>query len=81
MLSRSLAEVNRLFEQEERRTAKLSAAGRQVLAEEPSVQLDYFEIVNPETLEPVEHISHPALVAVAAFLGGTRLIDNIVLGN
>ena len=41
--------------------------------------LDYLEILDPETLEPVEHISDPALVAVAAFVGNTRLIDNILL--
>ena len=79
VLSRSLAQVKKLFEQGERRTAKLAAAGRQIIAEEPSVRLDYIEIVSPETLEPVEHANHPALVAVAAFVGGTRLIDNIVL--
>ncbi len=78
-LSRSLAQVKRLFEQGERCTAKLGAAGKQVFAEEPSVRLDYLEIVNPETLEPVEHISDPALVGVAAFVGSTRLIDNVVL--
>ena len=81
VLSRSLAQVKKLFEQGERRTAKLAAAGRQIFAEEPSVRLDYIEIVSPETLEPVEHITDPALVAVAAFVGGTRLIDNIVLAN
>ncbi|PYX14900.1 MAG: pantoate--beta-alanine ligase [Acidobacteria bacterium] len=79
VLSRSLAHVKKLSEQGERCTAKLAAAGTQVFAEEPSVRLDYFEIVNPDTLEPVEHISGPDLVAVAAFVGGTRLIDNIVL--
>ena len=81
VLSRSLAQVKKLFEQRERCTAKLSATGRQIFAEEPSVRLDYFEIVNPKTLEAVEHISDPALVAVAAFVGGTRLIDNILLAN
>ena len=79
VLLRSLAQVKKLFEQGERCTAKLGAAGRQVFAEEPAVRLDYFEIENPETLGPVEHISDPVLVAVAAFVGGTRLIDNIVL--
>ena len=79
VLSRSLAQVKKLFEQGERRTSKLGAAGRQIFAEEPSVRLDYIEIVSPETLEPVEHITDPALVAVAAFVGGTRLIDNIVV--
>jgi len=43
------------------------------------VRLDYFEIVDPETLDPVEDISRGALVAVAAFVGTTRLIDNVVL--
>ena len=81
VLSRSLAQVKKLFEQGERCAGKLGAAGRQVFSEEPSVRLDYFQIVYPETLEPVESISAPALVAVAAFVGGTRLIDNIVLAN
>jgi pantoate--beta-alanine ligase len=79
VLSRSLAQVKKLFEQGERSTAKLAAAGRQVFAGEPSVRLDYLEVVDPNTLEPVEDIIRPALVAVAAFVGGTRLIDNIVL--
>jgi pantoate--beta-alanine ligase len=79
VLSRSLAQVKKLFEQGERRTSKLGAAGRQIFAEEPSVRLDYFEIVNPETLEALEHVTDSALVAVAAFVGDTRLIDNIVL--
>ena len=80
VLSRSLFQVKKLFEQGERCTAKLGASGRQVFVEEPSVRLDYFEIVNPETLEAVEQVNDPALVAVAAFVGGTRLIDNIMLG-
>jgi pantoate--beta-alanine ligase len=79
VLSQSLAQVRKLFEQGERCTTKLSAAGRQVFTGEPSVRLDYLEIVDQNTLEPVEHIDRPALVAVAAFVGGTRLIDNIVL--
>ena len=79
VLSRSLAQVKKLFEQGERCAAKLGAAGKQIFVEEPSVRVDYFEIVDPESLEPVEHIREPALVAVAAFVGSTRLIDNVVL--
>jgi pantoate--beta-alanine ligase len=79
VLSRSLAQVKKLFEQGERCATKLGEAGKQVFVEEPSVRLDYFEIVDPQTLDSVEHISSPALVAVAAFVGDTRLIDNIVL--
>jgi pantothenate synthetase len=41
--------------------------------------LDYLEIVDPATLENQTGATPPALVAVAAFLGSTRLIDNLVL--
>jgi len=43
------------------------------------VRLDYFEIVDPDTLDPVEDVAQGTLVAVAAFVGTTRLIDNILL--
>ena len=41
--------------------------------------LDYFLVVDPESLEPIADITGQALVAVAAYLGATRLIDNIVV--
>ena len=50
-----------------------------IIARETKVRLDYFEIVDPDTLEPVEHIFRPTLIAVAAYVGPTRLIDNVVL--
>jgi len=78
-LSRSLAEVRRRFEGGMRETSRLAEAGRQVISGEAGARLDYFEIVDPETLEPVARVERPALVAVAAFVGKTRLIDNIVL--
>jgi pantothenate synthetase len=46
---------------------------------ESSVRLDYFEIVDPDTLDPVADISGGALAAVAAYVGNTRLIDNVLL--
>jgi pantoate--beta-alanine ligase len=77
----SLLEVQKRFAQGEHRTGPLIEAGKQVFAKEPAVHLDYFEIVNPDTLDPVEGVSRGALVAVAAFVGKTRLIDNVVLGT
>ena len=50
-----------------------------MIAQEPSVRLDYLEVVDPENLESMPVISGEALVAVAAFVGTTRLIDNVVL--
>ena len=79
VLHRSLLRVQRLAEAGEREAAKLVAAGREEFADEGSVRLDYFEIVDPDTLDPVEDISGGALAAVAAFVGSTRLIDNILL--
>jgi pantoate--beta-alanine ligase len=79
VLHGSLMRVQGLAEAGEREAAKLVAAGRKEFAEESSVRLDYFEIVDPDTLNPAQDISGGALAAVAAFVGSTRLIDNIVL--
>jgi pantoate--beta-alanine ligase len=79
VLYRSLLYVQTLFQQGERNPATLIKAGIKILNEEPSVRLDYFEVVHPETLEPVEEITRETLVAVAAYAGTTRLIDNFLL--
>jgi len=79
VLRRSLLRVEELFAAGGRDAAKLAAAGRAVFAKEPQVRLDYFEIVDPDTLEPAGRITGPALCAVAAYVGNTRLIDNVVL--
>jgi len=79
VLHRSLLAVQERFDRGERKVQALIEAGKQVFAEDPSVRLDYFEIVDPETLDPVDRLSHSALVAVAAFVGKARLIDNVVL--
>ena len=79
VLHRSLMRVQHMAEAGECQATALIAAGRQVLGEEPSVRLDYFEIVNPDTLDPLIEVSAGALIAVAAYVGTTRLIDNILL--
>jgi len=79
VLHRSLMRIQKLTEAGEREAAKLVAAGREEFAQVPSVRLDYLEIVHPDTLDPVKDISGGALAAVAAFVGNTRLIDNLLL--
>jgi pantoate--beta-alanine ligase len=79
VLYRSLMRVQNLVDRGETGAARLLVAGTQVMAEEPAVKLDYFEIVNRETLDPVGDVSSGALVAVAAYVGNTRLIDNLVV--
>jgi len=79
VLHRSLMRVKKLWEAGERSGEKLASAGRNEVAGEKLVRLDYFEVVDPDRLEPLESAGEGALVAVAAFVGGTRLIDNVVL--
>ena len=52
-----------------------------MIAEEPAVRLDYLAIVDPETLEPATTADAGTIVAVAARVGNTRLIDNVRLGT
>jgi pantoate--beta-alanine ligase len=79
VLYRSLMKISNLFPQGERNAARLIEAGRRVVQEEPGVRLDYLEVVDPNTLEPVQTIQDSALVAVAAYVSTTRLIDNVLL--
>src|ERR1019366_7791619 len=67
------------FQAGERVAAKLISAAKEVFAREPQVVLDYFEIVDPDTRDPGKRIPQKTLVAVAAYFGSTRLIDNTVL--
>ena len=43
--------------------------------------MEYFEAVHPETLVPLKKIGPPALLASAVWIGGVRLIDNLLLKN
>jgi pantoate--beta-alanine ligase len=79
VLYRALTRVQTLADQGERDASNLLESARGVVAEEPSVRLDYVEAVDPDTLEPISDVSQGALVAIAAYLGSTRLIDNVVL--
>jgi len=47
------------------------------LCHHPEIRVEYFELVDPLTLQPLVEISGPVLIAAAAWLGSTRLIDNI----
>jgi pantoate--beta-alanine ligase len=79
VLHRALMAVKKVADHGERNAARLLATAREELALKPLVRLDYLEIVNPDSLDAVEDISQGAVMVVAAFVGTTRLIDNIVL--
>lgn len=80
VLYRSLSNARKLFDGGERDAAKLIAAANVEFSYEPGAKLDYFEVVDPDTLEPESAITKEVLAAVAALVGRTRLIDNILLG-
>jgi pantoate--beta-alanine ligase len=79
VLYRSLARARELFEKGERDSPKLISAAKDEFASEPGARLDYFEIVDPDSLAPQARVETRSLLAVAAILGSTRLIDNILL--
>ena len=79
VLHRSLLRVQTAVEQGEHDSAKLIEIGKQAITEEARARLDYFAIVDPDTLDSVADVSRGALVAVAAYVGATRLIDNILV--
>ena len=78
-LSRSLREVERTAAEGQRDAAALRAVLLGGLQSADGIRLDYAEVVDADTLEPVSDVREGALVAVAAWVGSTRLIDNVVL--
>ncbi|MGH9685053.1 MAG: pantoate--beta-alanine ligase [Candidatus Acidiferrales bacterium] len=78
-LYRSLESVERQVAAGESDVARLLAAARGVLSAEPRVKIDYAEIVDADTLEPVMSLRGSCLVLLAATVGSTRLIDNALV--
>jgi pantoate--beta-alanine ligase len=80
-LSRGLGAARACYEAGERHTRALVQSARDVLQSTPGVHLDYIELVDAEQLTPIPQVTGGALLAVAAHVGNTRLIDNTVLGG
>jgi len=76
VLRRSIALAERRIAEGARHVAALRDEILQTFADRPLVHTDYVEFVNGETLEPVGTLAGPVLLALAAFVGKTRLIDN-----
>ena len=79
-LSRALFAIRSAFERGEHDAAVLLAAGRAELEAESSVLVDYLALADPRLLEPVAVAAPGTIAMVAARVGPTRLIDNLVLG-
>lgn len=76
----SLKRAEELYNSGERDASRIKEAMIEVLSH-PLIRVDYVEIVDETTLEPVLRIEGKVVVAVAAFVGKARLIDNIILGT
>ena len=81
VLIRALRAVSEAFAGGERDARRLENIGRERFAAVPAATLDYFAVVNRDTMEREALAEHGSAVIVAARLGSTRLIDNIILGE
>jgi len=78
-LSASLAEAREAVRAGERDAGRLAEGVRQRLKAAEGVDLQYVAVVDPDTLEDLTQVADTVLVAVAAKVGATRLIDNVLL--
>lgn len=78
-ISRALFKARELVAAGERSVNRLREALAPFFDTQPPLSLDYLTVVHPETLAELQEISGPARLAVAARIGQTRLIDNILL--
>lgn len=78
-LYRGLSAAREGFAAGERSAAALLEAARRVVAPEVD-RIDYLELVDATSLQPVEEVQERACLLVAAYVGKTRLIDNVELG-
>jgi len=79
ILYRSLQRAEQAFRQGTKETETLIHLVKSELATVPEIELEYAELVDPKTLAPLETVDESGLLAIAARLDSTRLIDNIVL--
>jgi pantoate--beta-alanine ligase len=80
-LSQALAAAHAAWRGGERRASQIEARMREVLAMSPGVRPEYIAVTEPIALAPVETVDDGTVIALAARVGRTRLIDNIVLGE
>ena len=76
-LSLALGRAEELIRRGETNSASVRAGIEETLRSTAGVRLDYVAVVRSDTLEPVESIAAGDLIAVAAWVGETRLIDNL----
>ncbi len=81
VLSRAVAEGQRLMQEGERSAAAVVGAMKELIEAEPAARIDYVEMVSWDGIQPVQQADGPVLVAMAVYIGKTRLIDNFIFGE
>ncbi len=79
VLVRALRDAADALRAGQRDAVALGDQARSTIAAQPGVQLDYAELVDARTFEPITRVDRPAVLAVAALVGRTRLIDNLTI--
>jgi len=78
-LQQALQTARRLYREGERDACQIIAAMEAGIGQFPAARVDYIKIVDAETLQPIVTLNAPVLVALAVYIGRTRLIDNLIL--
>ncbi len=81
VLSRAVAEGQRLMQNGERSADAVIGAMKTLIEAEPLARIDYVEMVSWDGIKPVQQADDPVLVAMAVYIGKTRLIDNFIFGE
>jgi pantoate--beta-alanine ligase len=82
VIHRALKQAKESFKKGERHAGKLAEIVRTTIETEPRVRADYVSVVDAETLEKLDKLDErPTLIAVAAYVGKTRLIDNVIINK
>jgi pantoate--beta-alanine ligase len=82
ILHKALKQAKQAFKDGERNASRITDLIRQTVESEPRARLDYVTIADAETLEKLDRVDdRPTLIALAAYVGKTRLIDNMILNK
>ena len=80
VLYQALTLAQKLYSEGERNAETIRQKMKALIQKQPLADIDYISIADAETLEELDVVKPPALVSMAVRIGGTRLIDNVVLG-
>lgn len=78
VLSKAVALGQSMAEQGEKDAEKIVSAMKKLISEEPMARIDYVQAVDAVTVQPIKEMTPPVLVAMAVYIGKTRLIDNFI---